>query len=150
MATDGVRTPADGASITLTVYFDGQFWVALVERGNEGVLELARHVFGPEPSLPEIEALVNGPGWSHLQFMPAGSLDTRDTALPTNPKRRQREAARQAVAPAPSTKSQQALQAALEAQKQESTTSRRGRQSEQARQHWEQRVAKRKEKRRGR
>jgi len=81
---------------TLTVYYDGQFWVALVERENDGMLEVARHVFGPEPSLPEIEALVNGPGWSHLHFMPAGSLDTRDTALPANPKRRQREAARQA------------------------------------------------------
>lgn len=142
-------TSADVRS-TLTVYYDGQFWVALVERENDGVLEVARHVFGPEPSLPEIEALVNGPGWSHLHFMPAGSLDTRDTALPANPKRRQREAARQARAHAPSTKSQEALQAALEVQKQESDASSRERRSADADQRWEQRVAKRKEKKRGR
>ncbi|MBN1630886.1 MAG: YjdF family protein [Thermoleophilia bacterium] len=135
---------------TLTVYYDGQFWVALVEQENDGVLEVARHVFGPEPSLPEIEALVNGPGWSRLHFMPAGSIDTRDATLPANPKRRQREAARQARAHAPSTKSQEALQAALEARRQESTTSGRERRSAKADQRWEQRVATRKEKRRGR
>jgi hypothetical protein len=38
------------------IYFDGSFWVALVERhaGNETFL--ARHVFGREPSNPELLA----------------------------------------------------------------------------------------------
>jgi hypothetical protein len=38
-----------------TVYFDGQFWVALVERiRSDGTCLVGRHVFGPEPSNPEL------------------------------------------------------------------------------------------------
>lgn len=38
-----------------TVFFDGRFWVALAERrGPSGEALYARHVFGPEPSNPEL------------------------------------------------------------------------------------------------
>jgi len=38
-----------------TIFFDGQFWTAIAEReGDDGVLRLARHVFGPEPGTPEL------------------------------------------------------------------------------------------------
>lgn len=38
-----------------TVYFDGQFWVALIERiAEDGSIRLGRHVFGSEPSNPEL------------------------------------------------------------------------------------------------
>jgi hypothetical protein len=36
------------------IYFDGGFWVALVERHAGAETFLARHVFGSEPSNPEL------------------------------------------------------------------------------------------------
>lgn len=38
----------EGSSTTFTVYFDGQFWVGIVERIDEGGLSAARVVFGAE------------------------------------------------------------------------------------------------------
>lgn len=37
-----------GPSTTFTVYFDGQFWVGIVERIDEGGLSAARVVLGAE------------------------------------------------------------------------------------------------------
>jgi hypothetical protein len=65
--------PSDGVSTKLTVYFDGQFWVALCERQDDGRLFIARHAFGPEPSLPQIAELVAGARWSELRFLPAAA-----------------------------------------------------------------------------
>ena len=141
--------PADGLSAKLTVYFDGQFWVGFFERTDEGGLAVARHVFGPEPSLHEIAELVSGAHWSRLRFVPtdADASPIREPAA--NPKRRQREAAREARAGAPSTKAQDALKAALEEQKLESAAAGRKRSAAAAQERWEQLVAKRKEKKRG-
>lgn len=41
---------------TTHIYFDGSFWVALVERRAGTETFLARHVFGSEPSNPELLA----------------------------------------------------------------------------------------------
>ena len=141
--------PSNGVSARLTVYFDGQFWVAFFEREEDGELAVARHVFGPEPSLAEIADLLTEPRWSRLRFMPVETGEARPQAPAANPKRRQREAARAARAASPSTKAQDALKAALEEQKRESATTRREQRGVVAEERWEQRVAKRKEKKRG-
>lgn len=141
--------PSISVSSRLTVYFDGQFWVAFFEREEDGALSVARHVFGPKPSLPEIAALVAGPRWSRLRFMHADADEARAQLPPSNPKRRQREAAREARTASPSTRAQDALKAALEEQKAESAASRRERRAAAAEERWAQRVAKRKEKKRG-
>lgn len=41
-------------SSTLTVYHDGQFWVGVVEHVENGMLSVARLVFGAEPSNEEV------------------------------------------------------------------------------------------------
>ena len=38
----------------LTVYFDGQFWIGLVECADADRLQVARHIFGAEPSDNEV------------------------------------------------------------------------------------------------
>jgi hypothetical protein len=43
----------------LTVYFDGQYWVGVVEAENDGRMIIARHVFGPEPSNPDVLSFVS-------------------------------------------------------------------------------------------
>ena len=45
----------DGSDFTATtIYFDGQFWCALIERCAGGRLYAGRYVFGAEPSNPEL------------------------------------------------------------------------------------------------
>ena len=135
-------------TVRLTVYFDGQFWIALAEREDDGRFSVARHVFGPEPSLQQIAGLVSGRDWSGLEFLTtdAGAPERRIAA---NPKRRQREAARESRAIAPSTTSQDALKAAIETQKHESTATSGERRAAEAEARWEHHVAKRKDKKRG-
>ena len=141
--------PEHRLSARLTVYYDGQFWVGFFERHDGATTWIARHVFGPEPSLPQIAELVSGPAWSRLTFQPTDVIDAAVPAPAANPKRRQREAAREARASAPSTKSQDALKAAIEELKTESAAAGRERRAAAAEERWQQRVAKRKDKKRG-
>lgn len=101
--------------VTLTVFFDGQFWVGMFERVDEGKLTAARVVFGAEPREQEVLEWVLT-GYAALRFSPAvdGAKAFRPAA---NPKRRQRQAA-QAVSAGVGTKSQQAMQLAREENKQ--------------------------------
>ncbi len=55
-------------SSALTVYHDGQFWVGLAERVEEGRYGVARIVFGAEPSNEEILKFVVGK-WEKLAFL---------------------------------------------------------------------------------
>ena len=48
-----MKITEDNFTIT-TIYFDGQFWRALIERCEDGKTYAGRHVFGAEPSNPEI------------------------------------------------------------------------------------------------
>ena len=142
--------PRSSVSATLTVYFDGQFWVGLYEREDDTGLFVARHTFGPEPSLPEIAELVKDPLWSQLNFLPAGSGYLRATEAGANPKRRQREAARQVLGSGALTKARAALKLALEEFAKEAKASGRKRSLAEAAERRAKLVAKRKQKRRGR
>ena len=103
--------------ITLTVFHDGQFWVGILERIEGESLCAARIVFGAEPSNEEILQLIQTQ-WNRLHFSPAMKLERRRTA--SNPKRRQREAAKEAAKAQPSTKAQLALAEMREEGKQSS------------------------------
>lgn len=133
-------------SSTLTLYHDGQFWVGIAERVEDGRLTVARIVFGPEPSNEEVLQLVLS-RWSRLHFSGEAAADA--PALSKNPKRRQREAARELSNRGPSTKSQDVLSRARELQKAESRSRgiRAKHEADSAR--FEKRQAKKKEKRRG-
>ena len=137
-------------SAMLTVYFDGQFWVALYEREDEAGLAAARHVFGPEPSLPEIAELMRDPVWSGLNFVVVGAGDDRDSKPASNPKRRQREAAQQTHGNGTSTKAQETLRLALGELAKESRASGRKRSLAEEAERRRRQVAKRKQKKRGR
>jgi hypothetical protein len=46
---------ANMEQVVTTIFFNGQFWVALIERiGADGTLEVGKHTFGPEPGQPEL------------------------------------------------------------------------------------------------
>ena len=133
-------------SSTLTVYHDGQFWVGLAERVEDGRYGAARIVFGAEPSDEEILHFVASKR-EKLSFFGADPTEASKPAK--SPKRRAREAAKALKQPAMSTKAQQALAAQRDAMKRESAHVRSQRRAEEAEARFEQRKLKRKQKHRG-
>lgn len=133
-------------SSTLTVYHDGQFWVGLAERVEDGRYGVARIVFGAEPSNEEILQFITGK-WAKLTFF--GDDPTEASKPAKNPKRRAREASRALKQPAMGTKAQQALASQREAMKRESVRARSQRRANEAEARFEQRKLKRKQKHRG-
>lgn len=90
-------------SSTLTVYYDGQFWVGLVKHVEDGRFGIARIVFGAEPSDEEILQFVMAK-WEKLVFFDDEPTAIREPAK--NPKRRIREASKALKQPAMGTKAQ--------------------------------------------
>lgn len=102
------RKAMDSISVSLTVFFDGQFYVGLVERTQNDMLTCCRIVFGAEPKDCEIYRYLLD-SWYSLAFSPPVSAGRISTAH-INPKRMQRTAARLLSRSAEGgTKSQQAL-----------------------------------------
>jgi len=135
------------ASSTLTVYYDGQFWVGMFERVESGKLSASRIVFGAEPSNEEIGELVCK-RWNQLRFTkPVAHAEAPKSV--NNPKRRQREAARELKQRGPSTKAQRALSEEREASAQQRKADARQRREQEKRQRFVQRKEKHKQKHRG-
>lgn len=99
-----------------TVYFEGPFWVGILESEDEGILVVARHVFGAEPGNAELlDFMLDGFHLMRRQGSPSPRQGlTADR--PRNTKRLLREARRDAARP-PVTKAQAALSASRESQK---------------------------------
>ena len=134
-------------SSTLTVYHDGQFWVGMFERVEEGRLSVCRVVFGAEPSNEEIQEFICK-RWGELRFTrPIAHEGTPKQS--SNPKRRQREASREMRQRGPSTKAQQALSEEREASAQQRKADARMKREDEKLKRFEQRQEKRKAKHRG-
>ena len=75
------------AAITLTVFFEDPFWVGVVERQEGDTLHAARHIFGSEPSPPQVLEIVLYQ-LSSLLAKPAVAVSAEQPApRPANPKR---------------------------------------------------------------
>lgn len=146
-------------SSTLTVYFDGQFWVGVAERVEAGSLRASRVVFGAEPSNQEVYEFVLR-RWSTLRFTePLATGEAGDESeggerragdgLPGNPKRRKRAAARALRETGGSTKAQRALAAERELRAEQSMHERSRLRAEAADEAYARRAEKRRRKRRG-
>ena len=134
-------------SSTLTVYHDGQFWVGMFEHVDRDGLSVCRTVFGAEPSNEEVQQLVCE-GWNQLHFSKPIASDAPPKTV-SNPKRRQREAARELKQHGPSTKAQQAIANEREASSQQRKADAREKREEEKRWRFEQRQEKKKQKHKG-
>lgn len=138
-------------SSTLTLYHDGQFWVGLIERVEDGAYGVARIVFGAEPSDEEVLQFVLHQ-WHKLAFFESKDDEAETSAqskLAKNPKRRQREVTKALNRPALSTKAQQALAEQREAAKGAATQTRKLQHEIEKQSRFQQRIEKRKQKHRG-
>jgi hypothetical protein len=141
---------------SFTVFFDGSFWVAVVEVAEpDGSVRAARHVFGPEPTAATLWEFVRKDGNSLLDeaFAAPAVAGPDGSAGPAgrgNPKRLAREAARDQRRAGASTAARVALQASFdEAAKRRAGRGRRRRAEDDERRR-EAQVAKRKARHRGR
>lgn len=135
-------------SSTLTVFHDGQFWVGVIERNENGRLAVSKTMFGAEPSNEEILLFVVEK-WQDLDF----SEPIADSELPkeaVNPKRCMREASKAVRRCGVSTKARQALSEERESRKAKAKSDNAERRQLLKDQRFEQKKAKRKQKKRGR
>jgi hypothetical protein len=130
-----------------TVFFEDPFWVGVLESEEDGVLTVARHVFGAEPSNPELLHFMLY-RFSDMRRSSFSAEGRRADATPLSPKRAQR-AARREAARSVSTKAQAALSAAREGLKAESAASSREERRAEAERRFDLRSEKRKRKRAG-
>ncbi|MDQ1295947.1 MAG: hypothetical protein QG608_3834 [Actinomycetota bacterium] len=113
-----------GTSATFTVFFEEPFWVGVLEVHGPPGVRAARHVFGAEPTGPQLSAFAVGRGfealgWAAARSTPVASSDRAGSGASgagagVSPKRAARLAARQARVPGTSTAAQRALQVARE------------------------------------
>ncbi|HTY07994.1 MAG TPA: YjdF family protein [Candidatus Edwardsbacteria bacterium] len=131
----------------VTVLFEEPFWIALVERRTEGRLEVARIIFGAEPSDREVhEHLLKN--YRTLRFTrPVESHDMSSDHI--NPKRMQRIIRRELSAKGIGTKAQQALKLEQESRKQEKIVVTRAQRDAERIRKFQLKQAKRKDKHRG-
>ena len=99
---------------SLTVFFEGPFWVGVFERIEDGKLSVSKVTFGAEPKDYEVWEFVLQ-HYYELAFSPAVQTESRQSA--DNPKRRARAARKLTEQSGIGTKSQQALQLQREQKK---------------------------------
>lgn len=132
----------------LTICFEDPFWIGLVEVEEDGIYRVARHVFGPEPSMPEIEQFIKS-HWKELHFT-ADLIVEKKGGKKINPKRMRRIIEKEMAASAcRGTKAQQALAEQREAGKLERKTKSKAQREAEKQRRFQQKTAKRKEKHRG-
>lgn len=133
----------------LTVRFEDPFWVGIIEVEDKGDYRVARHVFGAEPTTPEVLRFVCDK-WRELRFTDGIRIQV-EQAKRVNPKRLRRMIEKEIRSSARrGTKAQQALAEQREAAKGESEALSRARREERRRERFAKKTEKRKRKHRGR
>ena len=72
----------------LTVRFEEPFWVGLVECEDGGSYSVAKHVFGAEPTTPEVFDFIRD-HWNDLRFTHEVQVEAKESKR-INPKRLRR------------------------------------------------------------
>ena len=134
---------------TLTVYYDGQFWVGVVERSGGNSYSVAKTVFGAEPSDAEIFDFTLH-RWHTLSFSEPSEDIEKEKPKRISPKRLARLAREETQSKGIGTKAQQAMKAEHERLKEAKAAGKKQRREMRDNERFEIRQAKKKEKKRGR
>lgn len=136
----------DRVSEKLTIFFDDPFWIGVLERVSDGKLSVCRVTFGAEPKDYEVwEFFLRH--YRELKF--SGAVEIEEKRRADNPKRRQKNAARQLKKTGIGTRSQQALKLQHEQNKLERRVKSREQRLSEGRRKFELKQQKKKEKHRG-
>ena len=137
---------AEVKMLTLTVFYDEQFFVGFFESVVDGKLSVCKYTFGIEPKDAEVYEFVLSE-YKRLKFSPP--VDAPEKPKAESPKRKQKEVKRQLESAPIGTKSQQALKLQHEMMKVERKTISKAQLKEQERHVYELRQQKKKEKHKG-
>ncbi|MFZ7824170.1 YjdF family protein [Priestia megaterium] len=104
--------------MSLTIYHDGQFWVGIIEVVEGGKLKAFRYVFGTEPKDTEILDFIYDRLLEVINQSVHAGLDVkRKSNKKVNPKRLQRQVAKEINKIGISTKAQEAMKQEYEEKK---------------------------------
>ena len=104
--------------MSLTIYHDGQFWVGIIEVVEDGKLRAFRYVFGTEPKDTEILDFIYYKLLNIINQLVHSGLDVKGKSdKKINPKRLQRQVAKQINKVGVSTKAQEAMKQEYEEKK---------------------------------
>ncbi|MEC0127633.1 YjdF family protein [Paenibacillus pabuli] len=132
----------------LTVYFDGQFWLGVLE--DERCTRVCRYVFGKEPKDEEVLEFIRDRALPLLENVnPVADNTTNEQQRRINPKRMIRLAAKQMKGRGAGTKAEEVMRLELELRKKERKTRTKEVREREAELQRELRVAKAKRKHRG-
>ncbi len=123
---------------TFSVFFEGPFWVGVLEIAEPDGVRAARHVFGDEPTGPELEEFVRRDFLALLTSALAGPAVPADRVPRPrrgNAKRAARAAAREQAARPLTTAAQEALHEAHQHAKSENRAAAKRRRAAEAEQH---------------
>lgn len=138
------------ATIKATIFLDKQFWVGTFERTDKEGYAVARHVFGAEPSDPEVHDFVLN-HYHELKFGEAKEITVRVHRM--NPQRVQREVRREMTrlkeTTKPSTLAQDYMREEIEKRKKEKKTLTSAQKQARKEEQFSLKQKKRKEKHRG-
>ena len=138
----------DTTSIRLTIVFDGQYYVGIWERQSRDGYQAAREVYGSAPPTGPETLLHICSGYHRIPFSTPGPGEEIVSWEKINPKRRQRMAAsicKRGI----STRSQQAVKAMQEEQKDIRKLDRRTEENELKEIRYQKKQEKRKQKKKG-
>ncbi|MBA9042616.1 hypothetical protein HNP21_005753 [Bacillus aryabhattai] len=104
--------------MSLTIYHDGQFWVGIIEVVEDGKLRAFRYVFGAEPKDSEILDFIYYKLLNIINQSIHSGLDVKGKSnKKINPKRLQRQVAKEINKLGISTKAQEAMKQEYEEKK---------------------------------
>ncbi|MET3690023.1 hypothetical protein ABIC37_005574 [Priestia megaterium] len=104
--------------MSLTIYHDGQFWVGIIEVVEDGKLRAFRYVFGTEPKDTEILDFIYYKLLNIINQSVHSGIDVEGRSdKKINPKRLQRQVAKQINKVGVSTKAQEAMKQEYEEKK---------------------------------
>ncbi|MDF2058529.1 YjdF family protein [Priestia megaterium] len=104
--------------MSLTIYHDGQFWVGIIEVVEDGKLRAFRYVFGAKPKDTEILEFIYYRLLDIINKSVHSGLDVeRKSDKKINPKRLQRQVAKEINKVGISTKAQEAMKQEYEEKK---------------------------------
>jgi len=104
----------------LTIYYDGQFYIGLIENISENKYKAYRYIFGNEPKDHEVLDFVNKNLFDFIKNDKHDGIPIKQVKVKKiNPKRLQRKVAKELKKPSISTKAEEALKAEFELRKKE-------------------------------
>lgn len=140
----------EGPIMKLTIYYDGQFYVGIVETVDGNTLRACRYIFGPEPKDQDVLEFIYSDLLSLIERnRQKGIISDQDIQKKINPKRLQRMVSKEIKHVGVSSKAQEAIKEEYALRKKEKSIKNRQHRNKQKQDKREKKILKAKNKHKG-